>query len=271
MAWPANAMDVFKLLNKSNCKACGAPTCLAFAAAVFKGQKVLGDCPHIDPEILRLYGGQSVSQKGIEVETEALLAQLKKKMRSIDLADAARRVGGHFSNGKLTVKIMGKAFSVDADGNLYSDLHVHGWITVPFFYYLLYCQGAPPSGKWVPLRELENGRAWDNFFGHRCEKPLKKVADTYTDLFEDMVHLFNGKQVENHYQSDISVVLHPFPLLPMLICYWRPEDGMASDLNIFFDVRAEKNLPIESIYTLGAGLVIMFEKIALRHGVASEQ
>ena len=118
--------------------------------------------------------------------------------------------------------------------------------------------------------ELESGQDWANFFTHRCEKPLKKVADTYTDLFEDMIHIFNGKQVDNHYQSDISLVLHPLPLLPMLICYWKPEDGMASDLNIFFDAHAEKNLPMESIYGLGFGLVRMFEQIALRHGVSSQ-
>ena len=95
---------------------------------------------------------------------------------------------------------------------------------------------------------------------------MKKVADTYTDLFEDMIHLFNGRQVDNHYSSDISLVLHPLPKVPLLICYWRPEDDLASDLNIFFDSNAEENLNIESIYTLSAGLVIMFEKLALRHG-----
>ena len=52
----------------------------------------------------------------------------------------------------------------------------------------------------------------------------------------------------------------------MLICYWRPEDGMESDLNLFFDSTAEENLNIEPLYTLVAGLVIMFEKLALRHG-----
>ena len=91
--------------------------------------------------------------------------------------------------------------------------------------------------------------------------------DAYSDLFEDMIHLFNGKQVENHYASDISLVLEPLPKMPILICYWKPEDGMESDLNVFFDSAAEANLSIESIYTLGAGLVIMFEKLALRHGL----
>jgi hypothetical protein len=56
--------------------------------------------------------------------------------------------------------------------------------------------------------------------------------------------------------------------VPILICYWRPEpeDGLESNLNIFFDSTAEENLNIESIYTLATGLTIMFEKLALRHG-----
>ena len=41
---------------------------------------------------------------------------------------------------------------------------------------------------------------------------------------------------------------------------------LESDLNIFFDANAAENLNIQAIYTLGAGLVIMFEKLALRHG-----
>jgi hypothetical protein len=81
-----------------------------------------------------------------------------------------------------------------------------------------------------------------------------------------MVHLFNGRQVEKHYKSDISLVLHPLPKVPILICYWRPEDELESDLNLFFDSKVEENLSIESIYTLATGLVIMFEKLALRHG-----
>ena len=85
-------------------------------------------------------------------------------------------------------------------------------------------------------------------------------------FFEDMLNIFNGKQVEKHYASDISLVLRPLPKVPMLICYWKPDDGLESDLTLFFDSTAHDNLPIESIYALGAGLVRMFEKVALRHG-----
>jgi hypothetical protein len=40
---------------------------------------------------------------------------------------------------------------------------------------------------------------------------------------------------------------------------------MDSDLTIFFDASAEKHLQIESLFSLGVGLVMMFEKIARKH------
>lgn len=262
-----NAMEIFKLLNKSNCRECNKATCLAFAAAVLQGQKQLHECPYLEPDIIERFGGGIKKGASIEQDQEHAIEALKTKIARIDLSSSMQRLGARFSNDKLTVKIFGKDFSIDSKGNITTDIHVHFWITVPVLNYIIDCSGAPVLGKWVPLRELEGGKSWYRLFEQRCEKPLKKVADTYTDLFEDMIHLFNGKPVENHYASDISLVLYPLPKLPILICYWKPDDGLESNLNIFFDSTAEDNLRIESIYTLAVGLVRMFEKIALRNGM----
>jgi hypothetical protein len=262
-----NVMEIFKLLEKSNCRECNEATCLAFAAAVFKGQKQLGECPRLDSSVVAAHGGGVERQKSVEQEQDELMAQMKEKISSIDLSSAAARVGGNYSNGKLTIKILGKDFSVDDAGNITTDIHVHPWVVMPLFSHIVEGTGVPVSGKWVPLRELKNGQTWYRLFGQRCEKPLKRIADIYTDLFEDMIHIFNGKPVENHYESDISLVLYPLPKVPILICYWKPDDGLESDLNLFFDATAEEHLNIESIYALGAGLVMMFEKIGLRHGI----
>ncbi|MBU0985774.1 MAG: DUF3786 domain-containing protein [Proteobacteria bacterium] len=262
-----NPMEIFKLLEKSNCRECSERTCLAFAAAVFRGQKQLDDCPRLESDIIERFGGKTGSQKTIEQELDEAVAQLKRKIARIDLSSSAQRLEAKFSNDKLTIKILGKDFSIDSKGNLSSDIHIHSWVTIPILSYIIDGAGIPVSGKWVPFRELEGGKTWYRLFGQRCEKPLKKVADTYTDLFEDMIQLFNGRQVENHYESDISLVLHPLPKVPILICYWKPEEGLESDLNIFFDSTAEENLCIESIYRLSTGLVRMFEKLALRHGL----
>jgi hypothetical protein len=150
----------------------------------------------------------------------------------VDLAQAASRLDGRYRNGKLTLKILGKDFGVDTIGNFFTDIHVHGWVALPVLTYILEGKGTPLSGNWVSLRELAGGKDWYRLFGQRCEKPLKKLADTHTDLFEIMVHLFSGHHVKRHFDFDIAVVFHPLPKVPILISCWKPEDGLASDLGI---------------------------------------
>lgn len=262
-----STVDILKLLEKSNCRECGLPSCLVFALSVFRGERDISECPRLDPDIARRYGetAKPIPAAGPEAGEESL-AQLQKKIEGIDLAAAAERTGGRYAGGRLTLKILGKDFSVDSKGRMSSDIHINPWIAIPVLDYILNCRGLPASGRWVHMRELEDGINWHQFFTQRCEKPMKRVADTYTDFFRDLIQIFNGKPVQNHYQSDVSLVLHPLPRLPLLICYWKPDEGLPSTLNLFFDATADKNLPVESIYRIGAGLTVMFEKLALRHG-----
>jgi hypothetical protein len=261
-----NPMELFKLLPKTNCRKCNEPTCLAFAAAVFTGKKQIHECPCLDDDIIGRFSGTGQKPGQAERDMENAWDQLKEKVARIDLKEAARRLNAVFLNGRLTLKTLGKDFGVDSVGNLYSEIHIHPWIAIPILDYVLCASTTPVSGKWVPFRELKGGKIWAPLFGQRCEKPLKKIADAYTDFFEDLIRLFNGRQVENHYDSDISLVLHPLPKIPMLICYWKPGDGLESTLNLFFDSTAEDQLHVQSLYSLGTGLVVMFEKISLRHG-----
>ncbi len=266
MARPKNTMDIFQLLDKSNCQECGRKTCLAFAGAVYLGQKSIRDCPRLAPDVIARFQGEGLGRDAGESNREDYLHKLKAAIRSTDLAAAARRIGARFENGRLRLKILGKDFGVDSDGRLSADIHVNPWVAVPFLHYILHGQGLPASGRWVSLRELTDGKERYPLFQKRCEAAMQRVADIYPDLFDDMVHLLSGRQVARQFKSDISVVLEPLPQVPLMICYWRPEDGMASNLKVFFDATADRNLDIDALFTLGAGLAAMFEKLALRHG-----
>jgi len=261
-----NAMEIFKILPKTSCRDCGVPTCLAFAAAVFKGDKLLKDCLHMDKATLEVFDVRNSDSRTLEREEQQALEQLKRQIAGIDLSSAAERLGASFSGDKLTIKCLGKDFHVDPKGNVTSECHVHGWVTVPILNYVISCSGTPVSGNWVPLRELKNGAGWAPLFGQRCEKPLKRVADIHTDLFELMIQIFSAKPAPYAFDSDIAVILHPLPRIPLLICYWKPDGEMESSLNVFFDDTAEENLIIDSLYRLATGLVMMFEKIAVTHG-----
>jgi len=261
-----NAMDIFKVLKRTNCGECRVPTCLAFAAAVFKGEKRLQDCPHLESSEIERLQINNRDSRTLDRELETALEQLKQEITAVDFPSAAERLAASFADASLNIKCLGKDFTVDSRGNVFSDCHVHGWITIPLLNYVISCAGKPVSGNWVPLRELKTGATWSRLFEQRCEKPLKQVADTYTDLFENMIHIFGAKRAPNAFDSDIAVILHPLPRVPMLICYWKPDEDMESALNVFFDDTADDNLVIDCIYRLGAGLAIMFEKISMTHG-----
>ncbi len=261
-----NAMEIFKLLDMSNCRECGEKTCLAFAGAVFQGQKKLAECPKLDPEIIERYSGQPAKQEAVEQNRDEYLKQLKSEIANHDLMAASKRVGAQISNNRLTLKVLGKDFAVDTEGNLYADIHINPWVVIPFLSYILHGKGLPVSGNWVSFRELKDGKERYPLFQKRCEEPMKRVADIYTNLFDDLVHMFSAKKVAQQFESDISVVLHPLPKVPIMICYWMPEDGLESSLNVFFDETADQNLDIGSVFTLGVGLAQMFGKLALRHG-----
>jgi len=260
----SNAMEIFKRLPRTNCRDCNEATCLAFASKVFLGQKTLDVCPHAEP----VPAGEGIKEGGgktLDEQREEHLKALKSRMAACDLKAAAERVGGGYENGKLTLRIFGKPLSVDSAGNLSSDIHLNPMIAAMVFRYILSCRGAELTGDWLPLREFKGGREKNSLFVQCSERPFKTLADTYPDLFEELIVLFNGEAVDERFQSDISLVLRPLPRLPILVCYWKPDEGMDSDLHLFFDASADENGGIDTIYTVATGIVMMFGKIARRH------
>ena len=79
-----NPMEILKYLNKSNCGECGEKTCLAFAAAVSRGQKLLNQCPYVGEEILQQFNGDSGDPKSSSREREEVLNRLKNRLSKID-------------------------------------------------------------------------------------------------------------------------------------------------------------------------------------------
>jgi hypothetical protein len=263
---PKSPVEIYQLLNKSNCRECGEKTCLAFASAVFLNQRQLADCPHLPPELAQQLADPTNPRKPFEPGVE-FVKQLQREVAQIDLKAAAARVGGTFANDKLTLKVLGKDFSVDTRGNLSAAIHINPWVAVPVLSYILHGEGVPPANVWVTLRELKEGRERYPLFQRQCEEPLKQIADTYPELFDDLVRIFAGHRAAQHLNSDIAVVLWPLPKIPIMICYWLPDDGMDSSLNVFYDAHADRNLDTDSLYILGVGLAHMLKKIARRHGL----
>ncbi len=258
-------LEVYTLLPKSNCGECRVSTCMAFAAAIIKQEIRPADCPHLDTATRARLEGTVERQVTLERIQEETLKDLQKKIATIDLSARAERLGARSNGETLVVKCLGRDFEIDAQGTVMSQCHTHAWFSIPLLTYVLSSKGEDIAGRWVPFRELENGKTWNPLFERRCEQPLKHLADTHGELFEDLIGMFSGISSFNNFSSDISVVLYPLPKVPVLVCYWKPEEDLESRLHLFFDDTAERNLSIESLFTLGTGLVRMLEKIMQKH------
>ncbi len=261
-----NALAIFRQLPGTNCRECLVPSCLAFAVAVFKGERRLGDCPYVDRTTIERFERQSPNWKELEREYEKAVEPLKREVADVHFSSSAERLGATLSGENLVIKCLGKDFTVCPDGTITSDVHVHAYVTVPLLDYVVSCSGQSLTREWIPFRELRDGVSWGPLFADQFEQPLKRIADTHPELFENMIHIFSGRPVAFPVGADVSVALYPLPKVPMLVSYWKQEDGIESTLRAFVDSSAENNISIESVFTLGVGLVRMFEKVVDTHG-----
>lgn len=258
-------LEIYMLLPRSNCGECGISTCLAFAAAVLKDEKQPGDCPRLEAEARARLAGNIDRQVNLETTREEQLAELKKKIAGTDILSRPEQLGARVAGDRLIITCLGKDFSVDRSGAVASQCHTHSWFSLPLLDYVLHCEGAEPTGRWVPFRELPKGKTWNPLFERRCERPMKRIADEHSGLFEDLVGMFRAASSARAFDADVAVVLSPLPKVPLLVCYWKPEDGMESQLHLFFDETAERNLPVESLFTMATGIVRMLERIMHTH------
>ena len=265
MAAPGNPLEVYATLPKTNCGQCAPRTCLAFAGALVRGENRLVDCPHLAEESVARLAAYFENHNPPQHEQETELRRLRAGVAAIDFSAAPERLGANLVGDALGVKCLGRDFLIGRDGSIVSKCHTHAGLTIPLLRYVLFSRGGRPTGNWVPFRELEQAAGRALHFEQMCEKPLKRLVDAHTELLKDLIDIFSGERSVNLFASDVSLVLYPLPRIPVLICYWQREEGMESSLHIFFDATATDHLSAAWIHSLCAGLVAMFEKIALKH------
>ncbi len=257
-------LEIYKELEKSNCKRCMLPSCLAFSAAVIAGRKKLDDCPSLPEDIKKILSRTLEKRSTAEPPQAEFMARLLQKVKELDFAVVASERGGSCCDNGLSMKSLGKDFRVDREGIVRSECHIIPWVEAPLLSYLCHPTHQQITGHWISFREINGGIDWRGLFKSRCEMPLKRLADNHPELFADIVELFQGVEVTG-FDADINLVISPLPHIPILVCYQATDGELDSELTIFFDECCGTNLHIKALYTLCAGLVMMFEKIVLKH------
>ena len=260
-----NPLEIYAALAKTNCGQCGVPSCMAFAAAVLQGQKQLAGCPYLESGIAEQLGQRVVRRRCLEDDHRQAIQLLQRQVAELDFSSLAPRLGAQLVDGNLAINCLGKDFLLTPAGGLVSECHLNHWIHVPLLYYCLLCQGKEVQGEWVSYATLPGAAEWSQYFSHRCEEPLRQLADAHRELVFELLHLFGATPVALSGGADHSLLILPLPKVPFLINYWEPEEGFASKLNILLDRSAEENINAQSINLLARGIIEMFRQLILRH------
>jgi hypothetical protein len=258
-----NHLEIYKRLNKTNCRDCGVPTCMAFALAVINGEKNIEDCPHLDAKAIREIAGRIVKIDR-DKDVESAIDPLKKAISGVDFSAVEKGLGAKLVGDRLRINCLGKDFFMDKKGNLESAVHINTWIMMPLLKYIKTGGNRRLSGKWISFEELKKGNTMEQYFKRRCEEPLRQLADSHTDIFFDLLNIFGAKSLTG-FSADYARVIHPLPKVPFLILYWKPEEHFESKLKVLLDSSANAYLDAHSIYVLSRGIVEMFKQILSKH------
>ncbi len=273
MVLPVTARDeilktplaIYKALPGSNCGQCGVPSCMAFAASVFQGMKVITACPHLEQASAEHYRTGMVARQGKDEDYGQLIKNLQEEVATLDFTDISNRIGIRIIDGTLAVPCLGRDFFIDQHGQMNSSCHINHWIQVPLLHYLLKCQGVEPKNNWIPFATLPGAGQWGQYFNHRCEKALQQLIDAHEGLMLELFFLFGAQSLTADGGADHSLSILPLPKVPFLINYWRSEEGFPSQLNILLDHSAAQNTTPHSITLLARGIIEMFRQLIVSH------
>ena len=121
-------------------------------------------------------------------------------------------------------------------------------------WYLGKAKNKPLSGKLVSPASLSGGEIFQK--GTHV-LPLDEIASKYgndLDGFYKRGLELGGRQLEH---GDASLLLHPFPKVPVTIILWGPDEDFPARVDMFFDTTCEQHLPTDVIWSTAMTSVLI--------------
>lgn len=245
-----NIIALYKYLPRTNCGLCQARKCLAFAVALTKGEADPDECPTLSEETRReLRGGSNQGDW-----REGLLAELRKEVAALRLADIAAGLGAGLKDGSLSIRCLGRDYLMGPDGAITANGPLSPWIQILLLHYVRTRGTAAISGTWVSFTDLKAGLMKSTSFAREGEEPLRLLFDRDPRPVEQALQRLGGLRQEGT-PAPVAWQLFALPRVPVLLLYWPHDEEFPSKTKILFDATADRFLDVESLTFLIEGLI----------------
>ena len=250
------AIEIYRLLPKTNCGTCGTPTCFGFAAKVAAGIASINACTNLSDAVRTELAADEANRKDRPGTVyEQALDSLRPKVASLDFRLISAQSGATFvSDDTLEIEFLGEPLVVTKE----RIADRYGKEPLPFISILIYNHLSmpdppPPSGEWITFSSVPASHAKDKAWaGHVEDVIARHFAGNVTNLLAACERL-GGKPVEMKGNHDAAYAFRFFPRYPALLIFYDavPDEDFPAQVKLLLDRNVDKFLDIESIVVLG--------------------
>lgn len=250
------AVDIYKLLPKTNCGTCGTPTCFGFATKVAARMASINACSNLSPEAkTALAGEMEEKQTSRGTVYEQSLLSLRPKIAALDFARTASLFGAEIiSPDTLELKFLNDTYRITRDRITGMD----GREPVPFISILIYnhlsMPNPPdPAGEWITFSSVPASHAKDKAWAGHVEEIIAKRFSGDVDGLKQACERMGGRPAEIRGSHDAAYAFTFFPRYPALLLFYDavPDEDFPAQCKLLLDKTVDKYLDIESIVVLG--------------------
>jgi hypothetical protein len=250
------AVEIYKLLPKTNCGSCGTSSCFGFAAKLATHQASVDDCPTMTKaarEALREPDRDRRESPGTVYEQA--LESLQPKIQALDFQKTARLFGARLTSpATLEITFLNETFRVtkekitDTAGK-----EPRPWISILIYNHLCMPDPPAPAGEWITFSSVPASHAKDKAWAGHVEEEIAKHFSGNVAGLKSACERLGGTPAKIPGNHDAAYEFRFFPHYPVLLLFYDAvaEENFPAQCKMLLDKTAPSYLDIESIVVLG--------------------
>lgn len=251
-----SAVEIYKLLPKTNCGSCGLSSCFGFAAKLASHQASVDDCPNMSAAAKETLRETEAEQRDVQGTVfEQSLRALQPRVQALDFPRTAALFGALLIGpNSLAIPFLNERFTVTKE----KIVDTSGKQPQPFISILIYnhlCMPDPPAptGEWITFSSVPASHAKDKAWAGHVEEVIAKHFEGRIAALKAACEKFGGVPASISGNHDAAFEFRLFPHYPALLLFYDSvlEEDFPAQCKLLLDKTAPRYLDIESIVVLG--------------------
>jgi hypothetical protein len=130
--------------------------------------------------------------------------------------------------------------------------HLNPFDSAMVLHHMATSDGSPIEGQWIGFRDLPGGEFYHQAYLGYTGRRLAEAFGSEPSRFDAAAQRLGGLRLDG--PSPHTWAFTPLPRIPLAACLWPGDEDLAAQAAVLFDAGAARQMPIDGMALLGAGL-----------------